>query len=334
MKRPISKVRRTVQLLSFLLLVYGGVLFKKQFTVSWLPYVKATPGFRVAERLPHLITPPEQAGVFDFFLPIRSSPFARNTGLFRGCFLYFLSENITYLTPLGQFLPHVVFYIICVFLLGMLWCGWICPLGYLQDCLAMLRRALHIPQLRVSELWQKSFHIFAYVQLGLILIVALLIAFPVFSWESRKQLFNLNSQLNPGDYIFPYITGFNHSPIEIAVTNPLSLILKITMIVFLLFLLASFFVKVSYCRICPLGALNGFFNRGGGISIEKEVSKCTCCGSCYLTCPMQFKHIYLEKEKRNVDRTFCIRCFRCVDICPESGCLKVKFFKYKLFQSG
>jgi polyferredoxin len=105
------------------------------------------------------------------------------------------------------------------------------------------------------------------------------------------------------------------------------------MLTILFFFLASFFIKDSYCKICPLGALNGLFNKGSLLNIEKDSSKCTYCGNCYLACPMQLSRIYTERVKKNVDRTFCIRCFRCVDVCPETGCLKVKFSNFTIMGS-
>lgn len=187
MIRTISKKRRVIQLIAFVLIIYGGILFKVQTNISWLPYVKSTPSFRVKERLSHLTTPSEDAGAFDVFLPIRSCSYARNTGLFRGSFLYFLSENITYRVPLWQFLPHVIFYLILIFFFGMLLCGWLCPLCYIQDLLAMIRRKLHIPQIKPPDSFRKSLNILAFIQLGLIIIIAFLITFPIFHWETDRK---------------------------------------------------------------------------------------------------------------------------------------------------
>jgi polyferredoxin len=72
---------------------------------------------------------------------------------------------------------------------------------------------------------------------------------------------------------------------------------------------------------------------GGAIIKEKDVRKCTRCGICARVCSMQNKNVYEERIDKNVNSRECIRCFRCVDLCPEDGCLKVKFLGKKIFES-
>jgi NAD-dependent dihydropyrimidine dehydrogenase PreA subunit len=48
---------------------------------------------------------------------------------------------------------------------------------------------------------------------------------------------------------------------------------------------------------------------------------------------MDNKKVFEEKNKKIVNSFNCINCFRCVDMCPEDDCLKVKFFNWRIFRS-
>jgi Fe-S-cluster-containing hydrogenase component 2 len=49
--------------------------------------------------------------------------------------------------------------------------------------------------------------------------------------------------------------------------------------------------------------------------VDKE--KCTGCGLCVETCPVET--IHLENEISDINMDNCIRCGRCHDICPEEA---------------
>jgi polyferredoxin len=92
---------------------------------------------------------------------------------------------------------------------------------------------------------------------------------------------------------------------------------------------AAFFFKRSWCQICPLGALIALFNRFppfkriSGVRLNKKEEKCTKCGICKRVCPTQVKEVY-EKKGGDVATSQCIYCLRCVEMCPNEGCLEFK----------
>ena len=92
---------------------------------------------------------------------------------------------------------------------------------------------------------------------------------------------------------------------------------------------AAFFFRRSWCRICPLGGLNALFNRFppfkwiSGVRLDKVEEKCTKCGICERVCPTQVTEVY-EFKGGDVTTSNCILCLRCVEMCPEEGCLKFK----------
>ncbi len=329
MRRPITLIRRVVQTVAFILIIYGGLLGIGPMEVPMLPFIEVPEEFR-QEGMPFL-KKPEYRQAFNIFLPVRSCRFARQTtGTFRACVPHFLSESLTWLTPLRDFFPHLLFFIFLAFLLGRFWCGWLCPLGAISDALSSIRSRLGLCRINLPKFLQEALAKFKYLLLAFILLVSLMIASPGLSWPLRKDLYLSSCQLCPSRFIFPYITGY---PITHTLTSPTLVTFFCIALIFSLILLMSLFIRRSFCRFCPSGVLLSFFNRGGGLSKEKDALRCTRCGICATACPVENTNVYEEKEKRAVNHPRCIHCFRCVDLCPEEGCLKVKFLGKTIFRS-
>ncbi len=326
--RPITLTRKIVQFVSFFLILYGALLGIRVET-PLIPFIRAPEGFTSEERIA-LMRGPKHGQVFDTYIGIKTCRFARGGGLFRACFMHFFSEAITWRTPWKDFLPHLVIFLLLAVMLGTFWCGWVCPLGFIQDTLASLRIKLGLNRLSLSKIWQEFLKKFKWVLIGFILFVSLLIAFPQLPWWIRKELFIVGCQLCPSRFIIPYITGH---PIEQSLFSPLLIIFFSIAMVFMAVLIMSAFTKRSFCRFCPNGVLLSFFNRGGLLAKEKNLNRCTRCGICINSCPLENENVYQEKKKRNVDSPDCIRCFRCVDSCPEDGALSVKFLGLKAWKS-
>ena len=101
---------------------------------------------------------------------------------------------------------------------------------------------------------------------------------------------------------------------------------------------AAFFVRRSWCRICPLGGFIALFNRFkpfkwiSGVRLDKDEEKCTKCGVCKRVCPTQVTEVY-ENKGGDVTTSQCILCLRCVEMCPYENCLKFKFGGKTVFRS-
>jgi ferredoxin len=98
-------------------------------------------------------------------------------------------------------------------------------------------------------------------------------------------------------------------------------------------ILLSFKIRNFWCRICPLGALMAPVNKYALLKIEKDGSKCTRCRICARVCPMDIEEIYEVKGDENVTFPTCVHCYKCVEKCPEEGCLSVTFLGRKLLTS-
>ena len=79
-------------------------------------------------------------------------------------------------------------------------------------------------------------------------------------------------------------------------------------------LLLSVLICRPFCKyLCPLGAIYSLFNPISVLVYRIDPNKCTHCGACVKSCPMQVN----VSPKPNDGE--CIRCGRCKKICPTNA---------------
>jgi NAD-dependent dihydropyrimidine dehydrogenase PreA subunit len=233
-------------------------------------------------------------------------------------------------------------------LLGRFWCGWVCPFGLYVDLMTRLRKALRIKHRDFSPSFNAKFHQLAYVILALILILSVL-----FGAEAIA-----GAQLVPGSEKGGFVYQYVSAPFcQVCPMKPLCALIQtgteimkpdwtfgtttgqfwqlgqyitsLNLLVLAIVTAAAFFFRRSWCRICPLGGLIALFNRFppfkwvSGVRLDKTEEKCTKCGVCKRVCPTQVTEVY-ENKGGDVTTSQCILCLRCVEMCPEEGCLKFK----------
>jgi len=109
--------------------------------------------------------------------------------------------------------------------------------------------------------------------------------------------------------------------------------------IFVAFVLAfSFKVRRFWCRFCPTGisiaAVNRFkhFRWLPLLHLSKQEEKCTKCGICKRVCPVQVTETY-DKKGGDIETSMCTLCLRCVEMCPQKGCLGLKLSGRTVFVS-
>lgn len=333
MKRRITTWRRGFQIVSSLIILYSA------FLVGWhiktpLPSLDPDPGKPRTTRYERgdILWASGDPPILEIYPPMATCRFIARGGVFKACFVHMLSENLTWLTPVKDVLPHILVFIVLAFLLARFWCGWLCPLGFLSDILSIVRRRLGLPYWQLPKLLRDGLVWFKYLLLGFTLILSLVIALPgAQATGLQDELFLPFCQLCPARIIFPLLGGV--TPCWYSFDSVISTVFTFIGWLFLLLFLVGFFIRRFWCRFCPIGVLISFFNRGGLVTKEKQVRKCTRCGICATCCPVQSEKIYEEKESKVVNHTECIFCFRCLDLCPEEECLQVKFLGMRIFKS-
>lgn len=178
-------------------------------------------------------------------------------------------------------------------LFGPAFCGWVCPLGTIQEFVSVLGK----------KLFRRKFNHFVPVKLDSLLRYA---RYAVLAWVVYVTA-------TSGTLIFeaydPYFALFNFWSAEVAPTA--LAILGVT-------LLLSLFVERPWCKYaCPYGAFLGVFNLFRVFSIKRAESTCKADGACSILCPM---NIPVDSLKTVRDHQ-CISCLECTSeaVCPVAN---------------
>lgn len=229
------------------------------------------------------------------------------------------------------FLPLASIFIFGI-LTGRILCGWVCPLGFIQDILAFGKTRRII----VSPKTHKNLLSIKYVILGLTLLISTSLSLAQFAGEGQiyREEMGLFAQapftsLSPSDTLFAVIPrllmnlsfsayfGFDYSLI-----SPL-LIVRIIILIAVLLLAA--YIPRAWCRyLCPQGAFSALVSRFSLLGLSRDPIRCirAKCHICENICPMKVPILNLPREKFTDPE--CIYCLRCVTACPTKA-IKPKF---------
>jgi len=206
-------------------------------------------------------------------------------------------------------------------------CGWICPLGFIQDVLALGRTK----KIHVSSKTHRSLIGAKYVILTLILLTSISLSLAQFSEGGQLYRRMLGpfaqapfTSLSPSDTFFSVFPRFLlnlslsiHLGFDYSIITPL-LVLRLVILIAVLFLAA--YVPRAWCRyLCPQGALSAIVSRFSLLGLRRDPVRCirARCHICEDKCPMKVPILSLPREK--FTDTECIYCLRCVTICPTKA---------------
>ncbi len=99
----------------------------------------------------------------------------------------------------------------------------------------------------------------------------------------------------------------------------------IKMFFVILFFILVFIIGRGWCRfVCPIGAMFAPFNKVDMMRLKLDEEKCIDCGKCAKVCPMKIEMPYSDNDFE------CIRCGECIDSCPKDA-LSLNFMGKRLF---
>lgn len=185
-------------------------------------------------------------------------------------------------------------------ILGRTICGYLCPVGLVQELL----HKLPTPKIRKSRVtYILSF--FKYV-----LLVLLVVAVPLWFAFRSLPLPAFCKFICPAGTLEGAVGLLSH-PGNADKFSMLGGLFTWKMIVALLLVGLCVFLYRGFCRfICPLGAFYGLFSRVALVGVRVDCSHCTGCGKCVRECPMDIRHVGDHE---------CISCGKCVSVCPTKA---------------
>jgi ferredoxin len=218
--------------------------------------------------------------------------------------------------------------ILMIILMGRFWCSWLCPFGLVQEGMDKLRELLKIPRLPVNF---KARVILRRIKYALIFLT-ILITIPI--GISALGLTGCQSTLAlPFCQVCP-AKGFFTFTQQIFGLEPWSTRLPVLAVISLaLFMVSTFFIPMAFCRICPMGGLMALFSRTSLPLLRKDPDKCTKCRICTRICPLDHDRVYDDMETDDVGGEDCTLCGKCVEYCPEEGCLSLNYGPFTMISS-
>lgn len=213
--------------------------------------------------------------------------------------IYALFEQGTLLQKIHMssiILTGIILFLTILF--GPVFCGWVCPLGSIQEWIGKLGKKI-FPKKYNRFIPEKVDKVLRYFRILVLIWVVYITA------RSGYLIF---ATVDPYQALFTFWTE------EAAL--PGIIILVVTLI-------SSLFIARPWCRyLCPYGALLGFFNKIRIFKVKRNTHTCINCKRCDNACPMRIA----VSEKEKVTDLQCISCFECTSErhCPVKDTVNVR----------
>lgn len=209
------------------------------------------------------------------------------------------------------------------------WCGFVCPLGTLQDWITAIRKRMSIRYSRYTEGQFQKLTTVKYILLALGVLIPLGVGAGWFHTDLKLPF----CTICPGKMIIPLLVGNTQYFTVDFSTVPMAILTAIGMLTTGMFFVGSFVKKRFWCFFCPMSALHYLLSRLALFRLRKDGAKCTRCGDCYRVCDMEIKEIADDVERRDIMMDDCTMCLKCVAACPETGALRASLAGLTIFES-
>lgn len=303
-ENKITIIRRIVQIISFLFINY--IIIEKLLLVNLMGFeglIKVQP-----------------------FLSTPRNPLSEGGGIIE-YILYSFTQGIFPLLLIGIF-------ILIILLSNRFFCGWICPIGTIQDALQLIPTEGKTIKYRTHNTFLK---LKSFITIGLIIMtVGIFMA----SFTDEELFGGIKASLGPfsnkplavfslSEFIFVL---FPDIIIQIFLTASLfpifsDIVVFFSFFFYLIILGLTIYYPRVYCRyICPVGALMGWVSRFSFLKLSRSPVKCPGrqdCGECENICPKQIRILH-EPFDAFTGEGECNLCAKCIEKCPYDA-IKIKF---------
>lgn len=236
---------------------------------------------------------------------------------------------IQFLLSQGQFpfLALGVFFITGS-LVGKLFCGWVCPVGFWQDLLAMIPAKKIKISKEDNRTYQEISGFIMWLAIGITIIFGLRrLSNPglIDDFWTRMPF----DAFDPAGALFVtwyYILSWNIFPGTdyLVALKSLDNLVLFKSVILLAVSFAAIKIPRFYCRwICPTGALLGYCSKYSALKVTRNPLKCVDnCKECESACPMGVP--ISEYGLEGITDTMCISCGDCIDACPDAMAFTLK----------
>ncbi|MHA1294414.1 MAG: 4Fe-4S binding protein [Promethearchaeota archaeon] len=262
-------------------------------------------------------------------LPIQNSPrnpLSKGAGIVEYMFFY-MAEGVF------PFFLLAIFILIILFS-GRWFCGWICPIGTIQDALAA------IPTNK-KTVKMETHNTLLNLKFGIIILLILIIV-PLGISKTTDFIFYIRLKENLGglaqkpvsffslsEYIFVFLPNLIEDMIAKKGLAPMfkSFWVFLIFIFYLILLIVAIYYPRVYCKyFCPFGAFASAMCDYSFLKLTRNPVRCVGraeCGLCENVCPMQIR-ILDEPFEFFTGKGECIFCLKCKEVCPHSA-IDIKF---------
>jgi len=226
-------------------------------------------------------------------------------------------------------------------ILGRFMCGWICPVGFLQDVITAVKGRVDSVEKRAHLYWIRL----KYVLLVLAFLISGSLGLAVYYGVGNDYRTSLGPladglfvAITPDGTLFgtlPAILAGSWRFLGTAQSSDLtfgnlsswfghiSALTWLNVVVLVGFVYAAWRIPRFWCRyVCPVGAIMAVTQKNSLLGMHRDPIKCSECKECETACPMQIPILDLDWKKFNDSE--CILCMACIDACP-AGALSPKF---------
>jgi ferredoxin len=179
--------------------------------------------------------------------------------------------------------------LVMALLLRRVFCGYMCPIGFISELLQRGARRLGIKPRMVPGKLDAVLSLLKYPLLVVIL---------YFTWQTAELILRA------------------YDPCYVLISRHGKDITWWAYVVSGVIAIASLFIYVPFCRwLCPLAAVLNPFSRFGLTRVVRHEEICTDCGLCNKACPVQIP----VAEVKEVNHARCYSCYDCVEACPPNA---------------